>query len=1334
MRNTGAFLSVILAAVFCFGGTVSAALSGAGTVTNPYLIQSRADFDAFANPANAAVYWFTNKYTKLMCDLDLSGTTYTQAVIAPTSGNPFTGVFNGNGHILSNVTINQPTKDYIGLFGYIGAGGQIRRLGVENVNLTGYANVGGLAGFNRGSITDCYATGSIAGSNYYVGGLAGRNYGSITGCYATASVIGTGYLGYVGGLAGGNNGSLAACYATGSVVGTGTGYVGGLTGYDFGYCGTDCFWDIETSGQTTSAGGTGKTTAEMKTLSTFTAAGWNISDTNGFDADWIISPDGQDYPKNIYFAYRGPSDTVPLSGEGTVQDPYQVGSPDDLVSVSQYSTVWAKHIILTADLDMDGFTLRPIGNSILRFTGRFDGQGFVIRNLTMNLPQKDYVGLFGYLGAGGEITRLGLEDINIAGKWYVGGLVGHNSKGTVSHCHTTGLAAGNSSSCVGGLAGFNFRGTLSNCTSDVHVSGAGATLGGLAGSNFSGGTITHCSATGAITDNGSDTFGSCIGGLVGNNYKSTITYCSAAGTVSATSASSDSTIGLGGLAGECSNDSTLSNCYATGAVHVTTTASPAGVYGGGLIGLKFSGTVQDCYSSGSVTYSCSAESDYFFGGLAGLTFAGSVTRCYSRGAVGSGDFTEADRCVGGLTGFNLGGVVSGSFWDIEVGLNAISGGGRGLTTGQMKSLSTYRKAGWADTGWVIANGQDYPHLVWEGTGGTAIPVSSAVALTGNGTAGNPYQIWTVQDFLVWGQYASVLHQHTRLMADLDFRDVLLSPVGDHELFTGVFDGNGHVIKNITISQPTNSFVGFFGRVGAGAVITDLGLKDVTIAGADHVGGLIGKNEGGTVSRCSTTGTVGGLGYVGGLIGSNEGGTFTACFSEAAVTAWNANDSHSYAGGLMGFNSSGTVRSCYAAGSVHGAGSLVGGLAGQNYGTLATCYATGFVSGNSTVGGLVGRNEGTLHTCYATGSVDGNSFVGGLAGWNAPNNGLFVTRCYWDTQTSGKTVGVGNGTSTEITGKSTAAMMTASTFGGWHFNTADDDPDRWKMLRPGEDYPRLAWQPIIAGDIAGLYGVAIDDLHVFVQQWLMDDCTLDNAFCGGADINTSGVVDLADFAALASRWPKEIDISIPMRGHWALDDAAGTVASDSSGNLRDGVLVNGPVWTSFGQVNGALQFDGVNDQVRITGYKGIAGTASRTCCAWIKPSAVTGEILTWGTDTAGARWIVRVNENGTLRAEVSSGYIYGTTVLTDGGWHHIAVALNDDGSPDISEAGLYVDGRLEPTGAVTPRAVNTGTTEDVRIGFYPGQSRYFNGLIDDVRLYGTALSGAQIEELFQTAGI
>ena len=104
MKSKGVFLAAILTAVLCFSGNVLAVLSGGGTSINPYLIQSRLDFDEFANPANSATYWASGRYTKLMCDVNLSDTTYTQAVIAPdTSTSPdfqgaqFTGVFNGNG-------------------------------------------------------------------------------------------------------------------------------------------------------------------------------------------------------------------------------------------------------------------------------------------------------------------------------------------------------------------------------------------------------------------------------------------------------------------------------------------------------------------------------------------------------------------------------------------------------------------------------------------------------------------------------------------------------------------------------------------------------------------------------------------------------------------------------------------------------------------------------------------------------------------------------------------------------------------------------------------------------------------------------------------------------------------------------------------------------------------------------------------------------------------------------------------------------------------------------------------------------------------------------------
>jgi hypothetical protein len=283
MKLKGVFSAVILAAGLCLSGNVFAVLSGSGTEANPYLIQSRADFDEFANPANAATYWASGKYTKLMCDPNLAGTTYTQAVIAPDTSTPFAGIFDGNGHTISNLTITASTQDYVGLFGHVGSGGQIHNLGVENVNLTGRQFIGGLVGSNvYGTLTSCYADGSVSGG-YSVGGLVGENQGSITTCYAIGSVTETGQYSYsAGGLVGRNYNMITSCYSTSSVSGDWS--IGGLIGWNNSDAITACFWDINTSGTSNGVGNMGpdpndvigKTTVEMQIQSTFTDAGWDF--------------------------------------------------------------------------------------------------------------------------------------------------------------------------------------------------------------------------------------------------------------------------------------------------------------------------------------------------------------------------------------------------------------------------------------------------------------------------------------------------------------------------------------------------------------------------------------------------------------------------------------------------------------------------------------------------------------------------------------------------------------------------------------------------------------------------------------------------------------------------------------------------------------------------------------------------------------------------------------------------------------------------------------------------------------------------------------------------
>ncbi|RKY10303.1 MAG: hypothetical protein DRP56_01395, partial [Planctomycetota bacterium] len=190
--------------------------------------------------------------------------------------------------------------------------------------------VGGFCGSNGGDITNCFAIGSVTTADVGIGGLCGSNTngnirnsfaagdiaglirlgagglcgtsqnGAVSNCYATGSVEGNDNSYRIGGLCGYTNiSTVENCYTVGPVSGgTGSYDIGGLCGYDLG--GTEyngCFWDTQTSIVGTSVGGTGKTTAEMMTQSTYTDAGWDFMDEtmNGSNDIWKIE-NGNDYP------------------------------------------------------------------------------------------------------------------------------------------------------------------------------------------------------------------------------------------------------------------------------------------------------------------------------------------------------------------------------------------------------------------------------------------------------------------------------------------------------------------------------------------------------------------------------------------------------------------------------------------------------------------------------------------------------------------------------------------------------------------------------------------------------------------------------------------------------------------------------------------------------------------------------------------------------------------------------------------------------------------------------------------------------------------------------
>jgi hypothetical protein len=144
-------------------------------------------------------------------------------------------------------------------------------------NVTGASWVGGLVGYNyKGAVSNSYSTGTIIGGTINgtsgTGGLVGGSIGTVSNSYSTGSISGERSVGGVVGF-NGNDGTVSNSYSTGSV--TGQSDIGGLVGRNWGTV-RNSFWDTETSGQASSDGGMGKTTAEMKNIATFSGADWDI--------------------------------------------------------------------------------------------------------------------------------------------------------------------------------------------------------------------------------------------------------------------------------------------------------------------------------------------------------------------------------------------------------------------------------------------------------------------------------------------------------------------------------------------------------------------------------------------------------------------------------------------------------------------------------------------------------------------------------------------------------------------------------------------------------------------------------------------------------------------------------------------------------------------------------------------------------------------------------------------------------------------------------------------------------------------------------------------------
>ena len=247
-------------------------------------------------------------------DIDLSDIDWTPI---GTESRPYTGNFDGGGHTITGLTVNQ-TRNYVGLIGCIGSDGTVKNVKLENVNITGDGYfVGGVAGTNYGTIENCSVDGTLTNYVHYLGGVVGNNYGSIIGCSSSGTITGTGpNVGGIGGQSVG--GTIMACYsvanikgrsssggvlgqtnretvviacyhAKGNVTGEQSPMIGGVIGWNYGKV-TACYWENNqgqgigdnqgsTTIETTKVDGTDvtwqKAVAAMNTALQSAGSGWH---------------------------------------------------------------------------------------------------------------------------------------------------------------------------------------------------------------------------------------------------------------------------------------------------------------------------------------------------------------------------------------------------------------------------------------------------------------------------------------------------------------------------------------------------------------------------------------------------------------------------------------------------------------------------------------------------------------------------------------------------------------------------------------------------------------------------------------------------------------------------------------------------------------------------------------------------------------------------------------------------------------------------------------------------------------------------------------------------
>lgn len=648
----------------------------------------------------------------------------------------------------------------------------------------------------------------------------------------------------------------------------------------------------------------------------------------------------------IQTSWDGESYTEPAkNGQGV----YLISSPDELMwfdknakmidSAKLLADITINEDVSGSDATSQKYKWTPIGmDKTKAYTGNFDGNGHTISGLYINSTAAN-TGLFGYVGAAGEIKNVTISDSVITSTQnYTGAVVG-DSKGNITNCHTT---------------------------ATTRVTGANY-VGGIVGELDSNMSLAQCSNAGEVQGTGTSGYAGGIAGRVQSNASNALTDSYNTGRITGVA-------NVGGIAGCLYNGGGIQDVYNTGSV-----SASKGV-AGGITGAFRSGAIKAAYNAGIVKATAK-------GGVAGRLD-------WNNGAktVQNVFYSNEYEAVGNLNGCTIqNGTATAKTSD---GLKALTsedlGGGFAADTNGINS--GYPVLAWQN-GTAKSDDPEKDDNGWQGEAAKDAPQQKD----------GVYQIGTPEELAWFAEKAKQDSTDLKavLTADLDLNNNVWTGIGGQTAdtgFAGTLDGAGHTIKNLylkngkglipynkgTVKNLTLEGLLKGGDETAALTGTNAGTleeitSNVTVTGGNKIAGIAGNNtKDGVIKDCHNTGAVTGESYAAGIVAYNEG-SVTGCSNTAVITAGST-----FAGGIAAANTNAVKSEAANVSKSANSGHVIvsssaerayaGGVVGWNNASVSSLYNTGnVVSRGGYVGGCLGCNTtgSTAKSLYNLGDVAGS---------------------------------------------------------------------------------------------------------------------------------------------------------------------------------------------------------------------------------------------------------------------------------------------------------------------------------------------------------------------------